>query len=58
MAVPKERVPRARRDRRRAHLALARPALVPCQQCRRPKRPHHVCQNCGTYHGREVVVTE
>jgi len=58
MAVPKERIPKARRDRRRANLALSRPTLVPCPQCRQPGRPHHVCRNCGTYRGREVVVTE
>ena len=58
MAVPKERVPKARRDRRRAHLALNRPSLVPCQQCRQLKLQHRVCRNCGTYDGREVVVTE
>ncbi|TMC49659.1 MAG: 50S ribosomal protein L32 [Chloroflexi bacterium] len=58
MAVPKERIPKARRDRRRAHLALARPVLTPCPQCHQSKRPHHVCRNCGYYHGREVVVTE
>jgi large subunit ribosomal protein L32 len=57
MAVPKERTSKARRDRRRSHLALSRPALVPCQQCRQLKRPHHVCGNCGTYDGREVIVT-
>jgi large subunit ribosomal protein L32 len=58
MAVPKERTSKARRDRRRSHLALTRPSLVPCQQCRQLKRPHHVCLNCGTYNGREVLVTE
>lgn len=58
MAVPKERIPKARRDRGRSHLALERPALVPCQQCRQAKRPHHVCRNCGTYNGREVLVVE
>lgn len=57
MGVPKERVPKARRDRRRSHLALQRPTLAPCPRCRRPRRPHHVCPNCGTYDGREVVVT-
>ncbi|HXA27230.1 MAG TPA: 50S ribosomal protein L32 [Candidatus Angelobacter sp.] len=58
MAVPKERTSKASRDRRRSHLALTRPSLVPCQQCRQLKRPHHVCLNCGTYDGREVIVTE
>ena len=58
MAVPKDRIPKARRDRRRAHLALERPTLVACPQCRQLKRPHHVCQNCGYYHGREILVVE
>ena len=58
MAVPKERIPKARRDRGRAHLALQRPTLVLCSQCRQPKRPHHVCANCGTYAGREVLTVE
>ncbi|HET9051524.1 MAG TPA: 50S ribosomal protein L32 [Candidatus Dormibacteraeota bacterium] len=58
MAVPKERIPKARRDRRRAHLALQRPALAPCPQCHQSKRPHHVCGNCGHYDGREVMHVE
>jgi large subunit ribosomal protein L32 len=58
MAVPKERVPKARRDRRRSHLALSRPSLTPCPQCRQPKLSHRVCRNCGYYDGREVIVTE
>ncbi|MDA8394589.1 MAG: 50S ribosomal protein L32 [Candidatus Dormibacteria bacterium] len=58
MALPKERVPKARRDRRRSHLALAAPTLAPCPRCRHPRRPHTVCPNCGQYRGREVIATE
>jgi len=58
MAVPKERVPKARRDRRRSHLSLQAPTLVTCPRCRHARRPHKLCQNCGYYNGREVVVTE
>ncbi|MGH7666918.1 MAG: 50S ribosomal protein L32 [Candidatus Dormibacteria bacterium] len=58
MALPKERVPKARRDRRRSHLAISGPALSPCPRCRQPRRPHTVCPNCGQYKGREVVATE
>ncbi|GAC1342592.1 MAG: 50S ribosomal protein L32 [Candidatus Dormibacteria bacterium] len=58
MPVPKQRTSKQRRDYRRSHHALTAPALVACPQCRQPKRSHHVCKNCGTYNGREVVVTE
>jgi large subunit ribosomal protein L32 len=58
MALPKERIPKARRDRRRSHLALQGPALSPCPRCRQPRRPHTVCANCGQYKGREVIATE
>ncbi|MGH7640247.1 MAG: 50S ribosomal protein L32 [Candidatus Dormibacteria bacterium] len=58
MALPKERVPKARRDRRRSHLSLRQPTLTPCPRCRQPRRPHHVCANCGHYNGRELVATE
>jgi len=54
-AVPKRKVSKGRRDRRRAHDALRRLSLVLCQQCRQPKLPHHVCPSCGYYRGREIV---
>ena len=58
MAVPKQRTSRSRRDMRRAHDALHLPARSICPQCREPKLPHRVCPNCGTYRGREVIVTD
>ncbi|HVA20797.1 MAG TPA: 50S ribosomal protein L32 [Candidatus Micrarchaeia archaeon] len=57
MAVPKERVPKARRDRRRSHLAVHAPTLVPCSRCRQLRPPHTLCRNCGHYNGREVIAT-
>ena len=30
-------------------------AVINCPQCNQPKLPHHVCTNCGTYNGREVI---
>jgi len=30
-------------------------AVNACPQCQAPKRPHHVCANCGTYKGRQVI---
>lgn len=58
MAVPKRRTSRARRDRRRAHLKLAAPELVPCPQCHELKPVHRVCLNCGYYRNREAIKVE
>jgi large subunit ribosomal protein L32 len=58
MAVPKTRISRSNRRTRRAHLALGRPTLAACSQCKKLKRPHTVCLNCGYYDGREVLETE
>jgi large subunit ribosomal protein L32 len=54
-AVPKKRISKARRDRRRAHDALTRPHLVVCEECGEMKRPHYVCEVCGTYKGIKVL---
>lgn len=55
MIAPKQKVSKAKRDKRRSHDALAAPARSLCPQCREPKMPHRVCPNCGTYRGREVI---
>ena len=55
MAVPRKKVSRSRRDKRRSHHALKSPVTVECSQCGEPKRPHHVCPACGYYRDREVV---
>ncbi len=55
MAVPRKKVTRAKRNMRRAHDGLAAPTVNECENCGEPKRPHHVCGDCGHYAGREVV---
>jgi large subunit ribosomal protein L32 len=55
MPNPKRRHSRARRDKRRAHDALALPGMSVCPNCHEKKRPHRVCPHCGQYKGREVV---
>ncbi len=55
MAVPKKKVSRSRRNMRRAHDALKPATYVECSNCGELKRPHHVCDACGYYDGREVV---
>lgn len=58
MIVPKRRTSRARRDKRRSHLALEPPARSVCPQCREPKAPHRVCGHCGFYRDRTVIETD
>ncbi len=54
-AVPKRKISKSRRDRRRAHHALNTYHLIPCPECGEMKRSHHVCLNCGTYKGRQIL---
>ena len=59
MAVPKRKVSRTRRDKRRTNVwKLEAPALCRCTQCGELKLPHRVCGNCGFYKGREVIKIE
>ena len=55
MAHPKRRHSKARRDKRRAHDFLIRPAASTCAECGEIKVPHRVCASCGHYRGREVT---
>jgi large subunit ribosomal protein L32 len=56
--LPKQKVSRTRRDRRRAHHALKPKNLVQCSNCNEMRLPHRVCPNCGHYKNREVVIIE
>ena len=59
MAVPKRRVSKARRDKRRSSVwKIDAPELVKCPKCGEYKRPHRLCRNCGCYDGRQVIDTE
>ena len=58
MAVPKNKVSKARRDNRRANWKLTSPNLVECPQCHELKLPHRVCPSCGQYKGKEVIKVE
>ena len=54
-AVPKHRISKSRRDRRRSHHALVRVHLVACPECGDMRRPHRMCPSCGTYKGRQIL---
>ncbi len=56
MAVPKRRLSKSRRNRRRAnHDKTDAPTLGICRNCGATVRPHCVCGDCGHYRGREVI---
>jgi large subunit ribosomal protein L32 len=56
MAVPKRKVSKARRDRRRtAKERVKVNGFVECPKCHEMKLPHRVCRECGHYDGKEVL---
>ncbi|MFC1780087.1 50S ribosomal protein L32 [Patescibacteria group bacterium] len=57
-AVPKRKISKGRKNRRRAHHALGKAKLVACPSCNKLKRPHQTCPNCGKYKDKEVIRTE
>jgi large subunit ribosomal protein L32 len=54
-AVPKSRVGPRRKRLRRTHYKAALVQLAPCERCGQLHRPHHICPNCGSYRGVEVM---
>ncbi|MEK6538108.1 MAG: 50S ribosomal protein L32 [Nitrospirota bacterium] len=55
MPNPKHKISKSRGGMRRSHKKLTMPGYVQCPECRESKLSHHVCPNCGTYKGREVI---
>ena len=56
MAVPKAKVSKARRDKRRSNVwKLTAPGLVKCPHCGEYTRVHRVCAACGFYDGVQIV---
>ena len=53
--LPKRKLSKARKGRRRSHDALWRCTLVKCPQCGELRRPHQVCPSCGSYKGATVI---
>ena len=48
-ALPKRKISKGRKGRRRAHNALVMPAFGPCPKCSKPKKAHFECEFCGHY---------
>lgn len=59
MAVPKRKVSKARRDKRRSNVwKLSLPGMSKCPNCGEYILAHRVCKNCGKYRGEDVIKVE
>jgi len=58
MAVPKRRVSKQRKRKRRGEHKAELPAVSRCPKCGDPRLPHRVCPTCGTYQGEQVLEVE
>lgn len=58
MGLPKRRTSSTKRDKRRAHDALAVPHVISCPQCGEHTLLHRVCPHCGTYRGRQATAAK
>ncbi|MFQ5493272.1 MAG: 50S ribosomal protein L32 [Candidatus Dojkabacteria bacterium] len=54
-AQPKRKISKQRKNNRRSHHGLDKPALSKCNECNSTKLSHHVCPKCGTYKGVQVL---
>jgi len=57
MAVPKHKVSKSRRDKRRTHQKTSAPQVSSCPECGEARLPHHACPECGVYRGRNIKET-
>ncbi len=55
MAVPKRKVSKSVKRKRRTHFKLQVPGMNACPECGDLKLSHHVCGSCGFYDGKEVT---
>lgn len=58
MAVPKKRVSKQRKRKRRGHHKAEAAAVTACPRCGDLKLPHRVCPSCGMYRGQQVIEVE
>ena len=58
MAVPKRKISRTNRDKRRTHDRIKIVNIVECPRCHSKKLAHHVCQSCGYYKNTEIIPQE
>ena len=55
MAVPRNRLSNARKNKRRSHMAKKPKSLSTCSNCSAQKLPHRICSTCGYYKEKQVI---
>lgn len=58
LAVPKRKMSKSKRDKRRTHQRLKMLNIVECPRCHSKKISHRVCENCGYYAENEIIIFE
>lgn len=58
MAVPKRKISRTNRDKRRTHDRIKIVNINECPRCHSKKLAHHVCLACGYYKNTEIIPQE
>jgi len=56
MAEPKKRMTSTRSGNRKSHDAMSPIYLRKCSNCKETLKPYTVCQNCGFYRGKKVII--
>ena len=54
-ALPKRKISKTRRDKRRTHQGIPTFQLVSCDNCGEMKLPHIMCPSCRMYNGRQIL---
>lgn len=54
-AVPKSRISKRRKRNRRGHDKIQAVKLVRCQTCDAFHQPHHMCPQCGSFRGIQII---
>ncbi len=55
---PKNKISKARRDKRRANWKMSVPNLSVCSTCGELVMPHRVCKSCGSYNKRTIITKD
>lgn len=55
MPVPKQKTPKSRKGKHRAHQHMKALPVQECPQCHNARLSHHACPTCGYYKDREAI---
>ena len=55
MAHPKRKISKTRRDKRRTHYKASETMMYACPNCANSVQYHRVCEECGSYRGKQAV---